>query len=115
MDIDRASASVIGAAVAGVVIVGGIYLLKYKKASHRGSQKQTLKLYHSFPFRSSRCAWLINELGIEDLVDIIPVSLHGPEARDLPKYKKEVCLTASACGFMDVSISGNLSTMLLNV
>ena len=92
---DRASVGVIGAAVAGVAIIGGIYLSKYRQARFQRKQTVThgrLKLYHSFPFRSSRCAWVINELGIEDLVDVVPVSLHGPETKDLPNYKREVGL-----------------------
>ena len=38
-------------------------------------------LYHSFPFRSSRCAWLATELGVEDLIEFHKVSLHGPNAK----------------------------------
>lgn len=50
-----------------------------------------LTLYHSFPFRSCRCAWLAEELGIlGESVEVIPVSLHGPEAKGLVKYKREV-------------------------
>lgn len=50
-----------------------------------------LKLYHSFPFRSCRCAWLAEELGVlDDCVEVVPVSLHGPEAKGLTQYKREV-------------------------
>lgn len=107
MEVDRGSLLVglgIGA-VAGVV--GGLYFTKSRGfGSHNDgkavptdqkktkdylvSENRRLKLYHSFPFRSSRCAWLINELGIQDMVEVVPVSLHGPGAQDLPKYKSEV-------------------------
>ena len=50
-----------------------------------------LKLYHSFPFRSCRCAWLAEELVIlGNSMEVVPVSLHGPEARGLVDYKREV-------------------------
>lgn len=51
-------------------------------------EERKLKLYHSFPFRSSRCAWLVNELGAEEYVEFIPVALHGPEAKDLMSYRE---------------------------
>lgn len=102
---DRGSEILLGFGVglaASAVVVGGIYLLKSRRGAekrplHRKNQTLTearrhLKLYHSFPFRSSRCAWVINELGINEFVEIVPVSLHGPDAKDLPKYKKEVCV-----------------------
>ena len=47
-----------------------------------------MKLYHSFPFRSSRCAWLLAELGRQEEVEIVAVSLHGSEAKDLMTYRK---------------------------
>ena len=47
-----------------------------------------LKLYHSFPFRSSRCAWLVNELDATDYVEFSPVALHGNEASDLLRYRE---------------------------
>ena len=50
-------------------------------------QVRQLKLYHSFPFRSCRCAWLINELEATEHVEFIPVSLHGKEAGDLIRYR----------------------------
>ena len=50
-----------------------------------------LKLYHSFPFRSCRCAWLCEELGIlGESVEVISVSLHGTDASGLARYKREV-------------------------
>ena len=89
----------IGAGVLGTLTIGGvIYYIRgrTKKEILVLQDEETvrvrqLKLFHSFPFRSCRCAWLINELGIQKWVEIIPVSLHGPDAKDLPKYKKEVC------------------------
>ena len=42
-------------------------------------------LYHSFPFRSCRCAWLVSEIGVEDDIVIEKVSLHGPAA-NLDEY-----------------------------
>lgn len=47
-----------------------------------------LRLYHSFPFRSSRCAWLVNELGAADYVELVAVDLHGSEAEDLLRYRE---------------------------
>ena len=44
-------------------------------------------LYHSFPFRSCRCAWLLEELELGDEFDIQKVSLHGPAA-NLSEYEK---------------------------
>ena len=46
-------------------------------------------LYHSFPFRSSRCAWLVSELGVSEQIDVEKVSLHG-NAEGLNQYQKEV-------------------------
>ena len=93
----------VGAAV-GVAVAGALCYIKRRWMLNEVTQlgrsdsdqdgvekRRHLKLYHSFPFRSSRCAWLINELGIDEHVEIIPVSLHGPQAKDLPKYKREVC------------------------
>lgn len=96
MELDRNSL-VLGLGIGGVVgAIGGLYFLRssnYNQVSpikDHLNERRSLKLYHSFPFRSSRCAWLINELGIQDIVEVIPVSLHGPGAQDLPKYKSEV-------------------------
>lgn len=50
-------------------------------------QPRQLKLYHSFPFRSGRCAWLIKELEVDEYVETIPVALHGPQAKDLLQYR----------------------------
>ena len=47
-----------------------------------------LTLYHSFPFRSSRCAWLVNELGAEEYVEFQHIKLHGTEAKDLLSYRE---------------------------
>ncbi len=52
-------------------------------------EQRKLKLYHSFPFRSSRCAWLVHELGAEDYVEFVSVSLHGPpDAQGLMRYRE---------------------------
>lgn len=67
-----------------------------KKRLHRSSssssnnirEKRALKLYHSFPFRSCRCAWLVNELGVEDQVSFEHVKLHGSDPRDLMAYRE---------------------------
>lgn len=50
-------------------------------------QVRQLKLYHSFPFRSCRCAWVVTELEANEHVEFIPVSLHGKEADDLMRYR----------------------------
>lgn len=54
-----------------------------------GGEDQTrqLTLYHSFPFRSCRCAWLVNELGVQSQVTFKPVKLHGSDPRDLMAYR----------------------------
>lgn len=46
-----------------------------------------LKLYHSFPFRSCRCAWVVNELGINCQVSFQHIKLHGSDAKDLMAYR----------------------------
>lgn len=51
-------------------------------------QQRSLTLYHSFPFRSCRCAWLINELDASEYVKIVPIALHGSDARDLMAYRE---------------------------
>ena len=85
-----------GLGVLGTVAVGA-YVKWWK--GRRGSPKEIsmqdrptrqvrqLKLYHSFPFRSCRCAWLVHELGAEDYVEFIPIALHGAEAKDLMQYR----------------------------
>ena len=57
-------------------------------ARNRGGQKRQLKLYHSFPFRSCRCAWLVRELGVENQVSFQHVKLHGSDAKDLMAYRE---------------------------
>lgn len=52
-----------------------------------GDQQRSLKLYHSFPFRSSRCAWLVNELGVQNQVTFKHTKLHGSDPRDLMAYR----------------------------
>ena len=50
--------------------------------------RRNLKLHHSFPFRSCRCAWLVNELGVNDQVTFVHTKLHGTDARDLMAYRE---------------------------
>ena len=50
-------------------------------------QRRELKLYHSFPFRSCRCAWVVNELGINNQVSFEYIKLHGSNAQDLMAYR----------------------------
>lgn len=51
-------------------------------------EERRLKLYHSFPFRSCRCAWVVNELGIQSQVSFEHVKLHGSDAKDLMAYRE---------------------------
>lgn len=53
-----------------------------------GEEERRLKLYHSFPFRSCRCAWVVRELGIESQVSFEHVKLHGSDAKDLLAYRE---------------------------
>ena len=53
-----------------------------------GGQQRRLKLYHSFPFRSCRCAWLVNELGVQNQVSFKVIKLHGSDPRDLMSYRE---------------------------
>ena len=88
----------VGAGALGVVATVGA--LKWWRSRKLGSVRQAdmhvqpsrkerkLKLYHSFPFRSSRCAWLVNELGVSDYVEFEKVNLHGTEAQDLMRYRE---------------------------
>ena len=89
----------VGAGALGTVAV--IEALKWWKKRRQGSVRSTetshnrpsrkerkLKLYHSFPFRSSRCAWLVNELGVGDYVDFEKVNIHGSEAQNLMRYRE---------------------------
>ena len=52
-----------------------------------GNDCRGMKLYHSFPFRSGRCAWLLSELELTDEVEVVPISLHSPAASDLLTYR----------------------------
>ena len=60
-----------------------ILLLNEQFPRRDGERK--LKLYHSFPFRSCRCAWLVHELAVKDEVEFIPVALHGSNPADLKR------------------------------
>ena len=51
-------------------------------------QVRQLTLYHSFPFRSLRCAWLVNELGAGEYVKFQSIALHGSDANDLMAYRE---------------------------
>lgn len=62
--------------------------------NRRSRSRRQLKLYHTvdstalpdtphrhvFPFRSSRCVWLVNELGIQDSVEIVKIDLQSQDA-----------------------------------
>ena len=62
----------------------GVQAMRRKRT---GNDTRGMKLYHSFPFRSSRCAWLLAELGKTEEVEVVPISLHGPQATDLLTYR----------------------------
>ena len=99
-------AGAVGLAAGVVGTVGASKLRKWWKDRHRGSpveanlrgriyvgedgtpQRRSLKLYHSFPFRSCRCAWLVNELEVNDQVTFVHTKLHGTDARDLMAYRE---------------------------
>ena len=89
----------LAAGVLGTVAVGKA--VKWWCSRHQGSaieanlgersqdgQQRKLKLYHSFPFRSCRCAWLVRELGVENQVSLEHVKLHGSDAKDLMAYRE---------------------------
>lgn len=88
----------IGAGALGVVMT--VSAIKWWKKRKLGStrsadmyvrpsrKERKLKLYHSFPFRSCRCAWLVNELGVNDYVEFEKVNLHGSDAQDLMRYRE---------------------------
>lgn len=87
----------LAAGVLGAVAVGKAY--NWWCSRHQGSaveanlggresdQQRNLKLYHSFPFRSCRCAWLVNELGVQNQVSFNHVKLHGSDPKDLMAYR----------------------------
>ena len=88
----------LGAGAVGVVAtIGAVkWWTKRRQGSVRSAdmhirpsrKERRLKLYHSFPFRSSRCAWLVNELGVKEYVEFERVNLHGSEAQDLMRYRE---------------------------
>lgn len=88
----------VAAALGAASVLGGVafyYLRKKIRGSVRSlkaeeapvRQERYLKLYHSFPFRSSRCAWLVKELQVEDYVEMVSVNIHGAEAKELLEYR----------------------------
>ena len=95
-----ALATLAGVGAGAVGVVAAIGAIKWWKKRRLGSvrsadmlmrpsrKERRLKLYHSFPFRSSRCAWLVNELGVNDYVEFERVNLHGSEAQDLMRYRE---------------------------
>ena len=94
----------IGAGLTGVLAICA--LKKWRSINNAGCSSRSppqnrlsrsrrqLKLYHTvdgtalpntpnehvFPFRSSRCVWLVNELGIQDSVEIIKIDLQSQDA-----------------------------------
>ena len=88
----------VGVGALGVVAAAGA--LKWLKKRRLGTTRSTdmhirpsrkerkLKLYHSFPFRSCRCAWLVNELGVADYVEFERINIHGSDAQDLMQYRE---------------------------
>lgn len=99
-------AGAVGFAAGVLGTYGANKLQKWWRDRHRGSpveanlrgrklvdedgtpRRRILKLYHSFPFRSCRCAWLVNELGVSDQVKFVHTKLHGSDARDLMAYRE---------------------------
>lgn len=99
----------LGAGVVGVVATvhalkrwRSYYFGSVRSANIRGkpsSSQRKLKLYHTvegralpntpyehvFPFRSSRCVWLVSELGIHDSVEIERIDLQG---QDVIQYRE---------------------------
>jgi hypothetical protein len=54
----------------------------------------TITLYHGFPFRGTRCAWLVHELGFDPAQEDSPIkfhkmSLHAPP-ETIADYKQNV-------------------------
>ncbi|XP_070579603.1 glutathione S-transferase GstA-like [Ptychodera flava] len=76
-------------AVAGVALtLGGVALIKYYR--RKSKKPKNMKLYHSFPFRSLRCAWLVKELGVENDVEILKIDLHSEKNEELEQYRETV-------------------------
>ena len=89
----------VAAGVLGTVVVGKA--VKWWWSRQHGSaveadlegrvqagQQRKMKLYHSFPFRSCRCAWLVTELGVENQVSFEHMKLHKSDAKDLMAYRE---------------------------
>ncbi len=93
-------AALAGLGVGSLGVVAYMKASKWWKSRQSGSkveanlqdrpsrQQHALTLYHSFPFRSCRCAWLINELDASEHVTIVPIALHGSDAKDLMSYRE---------------------------
>lgn len=62
--------------------------IEAKMGGRENDGERSLQLYHSFPFRSCRCAWVVHELGIEGQVSFEPVKLHGSDPKDLMAYRE---------------------------
>ncbi|XP_033097467.1 glutathione S-transferase GST-6.0-like isoform X2 [Anneissia japonica] len=89
---DVVNTTVIGLCVAiggGAVLTLGSLALA-RRYRRKAKRPRHMVLYHSFPFRSSRCAWFIAELGIEDKFQVEKVTLHGENMTDMENYKKSV-------------------------
>lgn len=98
----RAVSGAVGVAAGVLGAVAASKVLKWWLTRHRGSaveanmdgkrsedaQERRLKLYHSFPFRSCRCAWIVHELGVENQVSFERIKLHGSDAKDLMAYRE---------------------------
>ena len=62
--------------------------------SHICIHTMTITLYHGFPFRGTRCAWLVHELGFDPAQEDSPIkfhkmSLHAPP-ETIADYKQNV-------------------------
>lgn len=87
------AAGVLGAVAVGKAIKWWFFRnqgssIEAQLGGRQDSRERRLELNHSFPFRSSRCAWVVHELGIESQVSFKHVKLHGSDARDLMVYRE---------------------------
>ena len=103
----------LGAGLVGILAINALRKWRSRPASSLRSSRSTnpwnrpsrsqrqLKLYHTvdstalpntpnehvFPFRSSRCVWLVSELGIQDSVEIVKIDL---QSQDVVGYRDAV-------------------------